>query len=118
MTNRQALCPACGTLLDVPAGKGDCNVRCGSCHFRFRLPKIVVTEDAIATWLGEGAPKPQEPAAPAPSPESTAVLPAINEPIRLVSAYFDNFQFHFAADLQMRGLLIIGEQGKDKRTII
>jgi len=86
MTNRQALCPACGTLLDVPAGKGDCNVRCGSCHFRFRLPKIVVTEDAIATWLGEGAPKPQEPAAPAPSPESTAVLPAINEPIRLVKS--------------------------------
>ena len=86
MTTRQALCPACGMILDVPAGKGDCNVRCGACHFRFRLPKITVTEDAIADWLGEGAPKPQDQPPPPPSPESTAVLPAINDPVRLVKA--------------------------------
>ena len=85
MTARQALCPACGMLLDVPPGKSDCNVRCGGCHFRFRLPKFSVSEDAVANWLGEGAPKPEE-APPPASPESTAVLPAINEPIRLVKA--------------------------------
>lgn len=98
MITRQALCPACGTILDVPAGKSDCNVRCGGCQFRFRLPKIVATEDAIADWLDEGPAKPQEQGAPAPSSEGTAVLPAINEPIRLVKADRSGALLEFACN--------------------
>ena len=52
MRNRQALCPACGKLLVIPPNCQGCNVRCGSCHHRFRLPaEISVTDDAIADWL-------------------------------------------------------------------
>lgn len=54
MRCRQAVCPGCGRLLNVPPGCNNRIVRCGSCHSRFRLPKrIAVTDDVIAEWLWE-----------------------------------------------------------------
>ena len=94
MRLRQVLCPACGTILDVPLGKSDCFVRCGRCRFRFRLPRrIAVTDDAITDWLDEGRTQEQEHAAKRElRPEEieatssgTAVLPAISD-IRLVKS--------------------------------
>lgn len=107
MRARQIVCPACGTILDVPPGKSDCFVRCGSCHHRFRLPKrIAVTDDAITDWLAEGRTpeeekhaaerhlRPQEEAA---SSAGTAVLPAISDAIRLVKSDASGALFEFPA---------------------
>jgi uncharacterized Zn finger protein (UPF0148 family) len=107
MRARQILCPACGTVLDVPPGKSDCFVRCGNCRHRFRLPKrIAVTDDAITDWLVEGRTpedekhaaerhlRPQEEAA---SSSGTAVLPAISDAIRLVKSDARGALFEFPA---------------------
>lgn len=107
MRARQIVCPACGTILDVPPGKSDCFVRCGSCRHRFRLPKrIAVTEEAITDWLAEGRTpeeekhaaerrlRPQEEAA---SSAGTAVLPAISDAIRLVKSDATGALFEFPA---------------------
>ncbi|MCJ7543254.1 MAG: zinc-ribbon domain-containing protein [Phycisphaerae bacterium] len=107
MRARQILCPACGTVLDVPPGKADCFVRCGNCRHRFRLPKrIAVTDDAITDWLVEGRTpeedkhaaerrlRPQEEAA---SSAGTAVLPAISDAIRLVKSDAAGALFEFPA---------------------
>lgn len=107
MRARQVLCPACGTILDVPPGKSDCFVRCGGCRHRFRLPKrIAVTDDAVTDWLAEGRTpeedkhaaerhlRPQEEAA---SSAGTAVLPAISDAIRLVKSDTSGALFEFPA---------------------
>ncbi len=104
MRVRQVLCPSCGVLLGVPPGASDCFVRCGHCHFRFRLPKrIAVTEDAISGWLDEGKSEgPEHPPEKAASHErqtadleSTAVLPAVSDAIRLVKSDAGGALFEF-----------------------
>jgi hypothetical protein len=82
-------------------------VRCGSCRFRFRLPKrIAVTDDAIADWLGEGR-KGEPPHAPEKPPsreeqtaasQSTAVLPAVSDPIRMVKSDASGALFEFPSN--------------------
>ncbi len=109
MRARQVLCPACGTVLDVPPGKADCFVRCGQCRHRFRLPKrIAVTEDAVTSWLGEGRTpeedkhaaerhlRPQDEAA---SSAGTAILPAVSDTIRLVKSDVSGALFEFPAGM-------------------
>jgi hypothetical protein len=108
MTSRRVQCPACGTLLELPAGCCDCFVRCGHCHHRFRLPKkIQVPEDAIASWLAREEepddliePQAQPPPAPAPSEAGqTMVLPAISgHDISLVKVDRQGALFEFSAD--------------------
>ena len=108
MRARQILCPACGTILDVPPGKADCFVRCGRCRHRFRLPKrIAVTDDAVTEWLVEGRTpeedkhaaephlRPQDQAA---ASEGTAVLPAVSDVIRLVKSDASGALFEFPAN--------------------
>ncbi len=105
MLARQILCPECGTLLDVPPGKADCFVRCGNCQHRFRLPRrIAVTDDAIASWLGEGLSEVEKIHAAerqlkehekAASSDRTAVLPAISNAIRLVKSDASGALFEF-----------------------
>jgi hypothetical protein len=104
MRVRQVSCPACGALLGVPPGASDCFVRCGNCRFRFRLPKrIAVTDDAIAEWLAEGR-MGEPPHAPEKAPtkeqqsaasQSTAVLPAVSEAIRMVKSDASGALFEF-----------------------
>lgn len=107
MRSRQVLCPACGTILDVPPGKADCFVRCGKCHNRFRLPKrIAVTDDAVTEWLDEEKTlqerehasqrelKPQEMAAIS---SGTAILPVVSDAIRLVKSDPSGALFEFPA---------------------
>jgi hypothetical protein len=79
-------------------------VRCGSCRIRFRLPKrIAVTDDAIAEWLAEGR-KPEARHAPEKVPtheeqtaasQSTAVLPAVSDAIRMVKSDASGALFEF-----------------------
>jgi len=98
MIARQALCPSCGILLDVPAGKSDCFVRCGACQHRFRLPKIPITEDAVTDWLAEGQKQEQQKmdiVKPQQDSARTAVLPAITDAIRIVKADRTGVLFEF-----------------------
>jgi hypothetical protein len=104
MRVRQVLCPSCGVLLGVPPGASDCFVRCGHCRFRFRLPKrIAVTEDTISDWLEEGKSEGPEHAPEKAASheqqtadlESTAVLPAVSDAIRLVKSDASGALFEF-----------------------
>jgi len=103
-------CPACGTVLDVPAEYTHTHARCGKCHTRFLLPKReAVVENTIADWL-IGEEEPEE--APArtesePSLEEfahrpdeehsgrTSVLSAIRGDIRLVKLEKRSALFEF-----------------------
>jgi hypothetical protein len=84
MRCRQAQCPACGTLLNVPPGCGNCKVRCGQCGHRFRLPRrIHVTEEAISDWLRVDVDR-SKPAVPAvaDSDRTHVAMPAVQTAAR------------------------------------
>jgi hypothetical protein len=105
MPERQMKCPSCGAMLVIPPGCCNCIVKCGRCQHRFRLSgPDSATEDAVASWLvgddeesdrqaPRGERRPQE-AVPGreeshhvaghESSGGTAVLTAVNEPIRVV----------------------------------
>ena len=108
MRARQALCPACGMILEVPPGTSDCFVRCGQCRHRFRLPKrIAVTDEAITEWLSEQHEAEEKHATEAQEKVQemdqaaisgrTAVLPAIKDPLRLIKADRSGALFEFPA---------------------
>ncbi|MCE5328265.1 MAG: zinc-ribbon domain-containing protein [Planctomycetaceae bacterium] len=48
---RQAQCPHCGTILNVPPEYTGQAARCGNCHERFQLPVIETPEDLIVDWI-------------------------------------------------------------------
>jgi len=123
MRVRHVQCPVCGTILNVPPGCANCNVRCGTCRHRFRLPRhIAVTDDAIAEWLWQGQRRPEdrqaltEPqkaqqirqarqraakarqAKQAIAAGETAILPALTDELRLVRVDNRGAMFEYPAD--------------------
>ncbi len=115
MDQREEYCPSCGTLLQVPTGVGGQVVRCGQCHRRFYLPKPArqvqavgprATDDDVAIWLSDYDHLGQD--APALSAEDmlaeaddvpvsgeTAIMKALDYPIRLVRLNHSSALFEF-----------------------
>ncbi|MCE5279570.1 MAG: hypothetical protein ABFD92_11445 [Planctomycetaceae bacterium] len=103
---RQAQCPHCGTILNVPPEYSGQNARCGNCRQRFQLPVIEAPEDIIVDWLSDEDEE-DDASAPAPpvhrpidldQPSPAATHAISNGPLRLVQFERTSALFEFPAD--------------------
>ena len=76
MIGQRVSCPACKSVLMLPAGQEGKRVRCGRCHHKFAAPRqeaSIATEDDVAAWLDEDEDEDEDLTAEAPTPRPEAL---------------------------------------------